>query len=279
MNYTTFKTEEKSGILNVIFDNPPVNIQSTKMLAELDYLASNLENNKNIKVVVFDSNNELFFIAHADIEFLKDMPDKEVPLENIELLYLQKVLNRISNLPQATIAKIKGMCRGGGNEFALACDMRFALNHERVKFMQMEVGMGILPCGGGASRMAKQTGLGRALEIILSAQDFTAKEAEMYGLVNRTLEECEIDGYVENLAIRISQFPSKSIEACKKMVHKSMEVTVDEALKHEAYWLYQCTSKTPAIKRFKTAFDTNFQNDINNQKHFESKLIDIQKIK
>ena len=106
-----------------------------------------------------------------------------MPREEVEILDLQRVLQRISRLPQATIAKVEGFARGGGHEFMLACDMRFAARG-KAKFMQMEVGMGILPCGGGASRMARQVGLGRALEIILSARDFDADRAQEYGTIN-----------------------------------------------------------------------------------------------
>ena len=135
------------------------------------------EGDRNVKVVVFQSAHPEIFVAHADTNFLKEMSTTAVSRDEVELLYLQTTLERISKLPQATIAKIEGFACGGGHEFALACDMRFAARG-RAKFMQMEVGMGILPCGGGASRMARQAGLGRALEFILSAGDFDADKAE-----------------------------------------------------------------------------------------------------
>ncbi|MEM8679892.1 MAG: enoyl-CoA hydratase/isomerase family protein, partial [Planctomycetota bacterium] len=233
---------------------------------------------RTIKVVVFQSAHPEIFVAHADINFLKDMSTTAVPREQVELLYLQTTLERISRLPQATIAKIEGFARGGGHEFALACDMRFAARG-KAKFMQMEVGMGILPCGGGASRMARQTGLGRALEIILGARDFDADQAEAYGTINKAFDADEIGPFVDALADRISQFPAESINACKQAVYASIDLPIDEALKEEAYWLYQATSQTPAIKRFTTADQTGFQDDIENQRNFEQALIGIQEIK
>ena len=167
MNYdkfTTFNVKVETAIAWVTFDDPPVNIQGLPMLADLNMLAQKLETDRDIKVVVFQSANPEIFVAHADTNFLKDMSATAVSREEVKLLDLQIVLERISKLPQATIAKIEGFARGGGHEFALACDMRFAARG-KAKFMQMEVGMGILPCGGGASRMARQVGLGRALEI------------------------------------------------------------------------------------------------------------------
>ena len=193
------------------------------------------------------------------------------------MLDLQVVLERISRLPQATIAKIEGFARGGGHEFALACDMRFAVRG-KAKFMQMGVGMGILPCGGGASRMARQCGLGRALEIVLGAQDFDADEAERIGTINRAMDADEIGPFVDALAKRIALWPSESINATKQCVIESIDQPIKDALKAEAYWLYQSTSQTPALKRFKIADENGAQFDMNNQRTWPDMLVGIQDI-
>ncbi|PTP36622.1 enoyl-CoA hydratase/isomerase family protein [Vibrio splendidus] len=226
--YTTFKAQAEDGILTVTFDFGTVNVQGQEMFADLNGLAMRLERDRDIKVVVFQSANPEIWVCHYDTNLLKDMSTEAVSREEAKLLDLQVVLERISKLPQATIAKLEGFARGGGHEFALACDMRFAARG-KYKFMQMEVGMGILPCGGGASRMARQVGLGRALEIVLSARDFDADEAE--------------------------------------------------ALKAEAYWLYQATSKTPAVKRFQIADDQGLEHDMENQRNWETLVMNVQDIK
>jgi enoyl-CoA hydratase/carnithine racemase len=205
------------------------------------------------------------------------MSTEAVSREDAKLLDLQSVCERISKVPQATIAKLEGFARGGGHELALALDMRFAARG-KYKMMQMEVGMGILPCGGGASRMARQTGLGRALEIILSARDFTADEAEAYGTINKALDPDAIGPYVDNLAKRIAKFPAESINACKQMVYESIDKPIDEALKAEAYWLYQATSKTPAIKRFTIADEQRLEHDLENQRNWEALVMKVQEI-
>ena len=273
--FATFNTRQADGILTVTFDDPPVNIQGIPMLDDLNNLAEQLENDRSVKVVVFQSANPEIFVAHADTNFLKDMSTEALSRDEVELLYLQKVLQRISALPQATIAKIEGFARGGGHEFALACDMRFAARG-KARFMQMEVGMGILPCGGGASRMARQVGLGRALEIVLGARDWDADEAERVGTINRALDSDEIGPYVDALAKRIAQWPAESINATKQAVYESIDLPIEEALKSEAYWLYQATSETPAIKRFKWADEQGAQFDMNNQRRWEDMLVDIQ---
>lgn len=276
--YTTFKAQAEDGILTVTFDFGTVNVQGQEMLADLNGLAMRLERARDIKVVVFQSANPEIWVCHYDTNLLKDMSTEAVSREEAKLLDLQVVLERISKLPQATIAKLEGFARGGGHEFALACDMRFAARG-KYKFMQMEVGMGILPCGGGASRMARQVGLGRALEIVLSARDFDADEAEAYGTINKALEPDEIGEYVDTLAKRISKFPAESINACKQAVYESIDKPIDEALKAEAYWLYQATSKTPAVKRFQIADEQGLEHDMENQRNWETLVMNVQDIK
>ncbi len=275
--YATFTADESDGVLTVTIDFPPVNLQGQEMLSDLTTLALRLERDHEVKVVVFQSAHPEIWVCHYDTNLLKDMSTEAVSRDEAKLLDLQSVLERISKLPQATIAKLEGFARGGGHEFALACDMRFAARG-KFKFMQMEVGMGILPCGGGASRMARQVGLGRALEIILSARDFDADEAEAYGTINKALDPDEIGEYVDALAKRIASFPAASINACKQTVYESIDKPITEALRAEAYWLYQATSKTPAIKRFTIADEKDMQRDMNNQRNWNGLVESVQEI-
>ncbi|MGH1439514.1 MAG: enoyl-CoA hydratase/isomerase family protein [Cellvibrionaceae bacterium] len=275
--FTTFSAVQDGGVLTITFDFGSVNIQGQEMLADLNSLAMRLERDRITKVVVFQSANPEIWVCHYDTELLKDMSDEAVSHEEAQLLDLQAVCERISKVPQATIAKLEGFARGGGHELALALDMRFAARG-KFKFMQMEVGMGILPCGGGASRMARQTGLGKALEIILSARDFDADEAEKLGTINKALDSDEIGEYVDTLAKRIAQFPAESINACKQAVYESIDKPINEALKAEAYWLYQATSKTPALKRFTIADEQGLEHDIENQRNWNELVMTVQNI-
>ena len=275
--FTTFSVDKTDGILTVTFDFGTVNVQGQEMLADLNSLAMRLERDRDTKVVIFQSANPEIWVCHYDTELLKDMSDEAVSRDDAQLLDLQAVCERISKVPQATIAKLEGFARGGGHELALALDMRFAARG-KYKFMQMEVGMGILPCGGGASRMARQTGLGRALEIILSARDFDADEAEAMGTINKALAPDEIGDYVDTLAKRIARFPAESINACKQMVYESIDKPIDEALKAEAYWLYQATSKTPALKRFTLADEQGLEHDLENQRNWHQLVMQVQDI-
>ena len=277
-NFQTFDVQVEDAIATVTFDFGATNIQGQEMLADLNSLAMRLERDRETKVVIFQSANPEIWVAHYDTELLKDMSTEAVARNEAELLDLQAVCERISKVPQATIAKLEGFARGGGHELALALDMRFAARG-KFKFMQMEVGMGILPCGGGASRMARQTGLGRALEIILSAQDYDADDAERFGTINKALDPDEIGPYIETLAKRIAQFPAASINACKQMVYESIDKPIEEALKAEAYWLYQATSRTPAVKRFAAADEQGMEHEMENQRNWNDLVLQVQKIK
>jgi len=274
--FTTFKVEVKEGVAWVTFDFPPVNIQGKPMLDDLKGLAAKLENDKDIKVAVFQSAHPDIFVAHADIDMLCEIPAEERKRDE-PILYLQQVLQRISALPQATIAKVEGMARGGGHEFMLACDMRFAARGKAV-FMQMEVGMGIVPCGGGTQRITKQVGMGRALEIILGAHDFDADLAERYGTINRSLDPVEIGPFVEELANRIAKFPSGSIAACKRAVMNGQSMSIEDGLKEEAYELGQAMASTPAAKRFAFGKEKGIQDDLETQKNWDKGVVDIQSV-
>ena len=274
--YTTFKVELKEHVAWVTFDYPPVNVQGKPMLDDLNRLAEALESDRDVKVVVFQSAHPDIFVCHADIDMLCEMPATERSRSE-PLLYLQQVLQRVSSLPQATIAKVEGMARGGGHEFMLACDMRFAARGKAV-FMQMEVGMGIVPCGGGTQRLARQVGMGRAMEIILGAHDFDADLAEKYGSINRALNPDEIGPFVEELTNRIAKFPAGSITACKRCVIKAVETPIEEGLKEEAYQLGQAMASTPAARRFAFGKEQGIQDNLEAQKNWDKGVMDIQSI-
>lgn len=275
--YRTFYTTLDNEVLTVTFDYKPVNVIGLEMMSDLNNLFDKLEKNSNVKVIIFNSAIKGFFIAHADIDYLQYLSTKKVPFKDIQVNDLAKTLDRLTKLPQVTIAQIEGYARGGGHEFALACDLRYATKDSI--FMQMEVGMGILPCGGGSVRLARQCGLGNALKIILSAEDYNAEEALRIGSINDVIDSEKINLHVLELANRISKFPSESINACKQTVYASTNLPIEEALKVETYQLYQATSMTPAVKRFKYAAETNFQNNLYNQKNFQTLLMNLQNIK
>jgi enoyl-CoA hydratase/carnithine racemase len=215
-------TKEKvsEGYWKVIINNPPINVFGPEMSVELIALMDEMETDENLKVVVFESSNPEFFIAHLDVIKANDFPKGEGKTG------LSKswpdIAKRLEQAPFASIAKIRGRARGLGSEFIQAMDMRFA-SREKALLAQVEIGIGAFPGGGGMERLPLLTGKARALEIILSGEDFDAETAAAYGWINRAIADAELDSFVDNLAYRIASFDKKVIEKKSKLLRAQAE--------------------------------------------------------
>jgi enoyl-CoA hydratase/carnithine racemase len=201
----------------VTFDLPPLNIFGPRNLAPLNEVISKVENDDQVKVVVFDSAVEGFFLTHWD--FLAK-PDEETAMSPgpSGLQPLPDMLARLSRAPVASIASIRGRATGVGSELALACDMRFA-SREKAILSQWEVGAGLVPGGGPMARLPRLIGRGRALEVLLGADDIPGDLAERYGYVNRAFPDPELDSFVEDLALRLASFDKQAIAETKRLVN------------------------------------------------------------
>jgi len=200
----------------VTIDHPPLNIFGPDAIPQLDEVVTALETDKNVRVVVFDSAVEGFFLTHYD--FLAKIEDTtRLPPGPTGLQPLPDILVRLSRAPVASIASIRGRATGVGSELALACDMRFA-SREKAILSQWEVGVGIVPGGGPMARLPRLMGRGRALEVLLGADDIPGDLAERYGYVNRSFPDSELDGFVESLATRIASFDKRAISETKRFV-------------------------------------------------------------
>lgn len=214
----------------VTFDMPPVNIFGPRHLPLLNDIITTIETDPQVKVVVFDSAVEGFFITHYD--FLAPLEDSlNVPPGPTGLQALPDMLVRLSRAPVVSIASIRGRATGVGSELALASDMRFA-SRERAILSQWEVGAGLVPGGGPMARLPRLMGRGRALEVLLSADDIRGDLAERYGYVNRSLPDAELDGFVEALAMRIASFDKDAIAETKRLVDVA-SLPPDEEIKPE----------------------------------------------
>ncbi|MBP2295724.1 enoyl-CoA hydratase/isomerase family protein [Azospirillum rugosum] len=200
----------------VTFDHPPLNIFGPETIPQLDEIVSALETDTEVKVVVFDSAVEGFFLTHYD--FLADPEDTtSLPPGTTGLPPVPDMLVRLSRAPVVSIASIRGRATGVGSELALASDMRFA-SREKAILSQWEVGAGLVPGGGPMARLPRLMGRGRALEVLLSADDIGGELAERYGYVNRALPDAELDGFVDALARRIASFDKQAIADTKRLV-------------------------------------------------------------
>src|SRR5579872_3986683 len=188
----------------VTIDHPPLNIFGPEMLPQVGEIITAIETDEQVKVVVFDSAVEGFFLIHLD--FLAKLDDlASLPAGPTGLHPWPEMLMRLSRAPVVSIASIRGRATGMGSELALACDMRFA-SREKAILSQFEVGAGLVPGGGPMARLSRLMGRGRALEVILSADDVPGDLAERYGYVNRSLPDADFDGFVDALATRLAAF-------------------------------------------------------------------------
>ena len=200
----------------VTIDHPPLNIFGPETIPQLNEVITSLETDEDVKVVVFDSAVAGFFLTHYD--FLAKLDDTtRLPPGPTGLQPLPDMLVRLSRAPVASIASIRGRATAVGSELALACDMRFA-SREKAILSQFEVGAGIVPGGGPMARLPRLIGRGRALEVLLGADDIPGDLAERYGYVNRSLPDAELDEFVESLATRIASFDKRAIGETKRFV-------------------------------------------------------------
>jgi enoyl-CoA hydratase/carnithine racemase len=200
-------------VLTVLIDNGPLNLLDGPLMSSLSRLARWLTDRDDVTVVLFGSANPDFFIAHLNVEILQS--DSARTADSVESF--QRLVGRFRGLRQATIALVEGRVAGGGSEFLLNLDMRFAVRGQAI-FNQVETGLGIVPAGSGPQHLLQGLGRARALEVILGHEDFDADLAERYGWVNRALDADEGWPFVNRLARRIAVNPLALIAGAKSTV-------------------------------------------------------------
>src|SRR5437764_11641570 len=219
------------GVATVTIDHPPINLFDLALIQEMDRVGRELEADRDVRVVVFQSANPEFFIAHADVALIQTLPTT-VPPKATRLGLFHAMVDRFRTMPKATIGKIEGRARGGGSEFLLSLDLRFgALG--RAVLAQPEVALGILPGGSGTQRLPRLIGRARALEVILGCDDVPADLAERWGYLNRALPPAELGPFVARLAVRIASFPAEALALAKAAVDAA-ELPTPQGLLEEA---------------------------------------------
>ncbi|MFF4244704.1 enoyl-CoA hydratase/isomerase family protein [Streptomyces sp. NPDC001822] len=209
-------TEHSPTLWRVTFNNPPVNLVDSTMTSELNEVFTRAEKSDRVAVIVFDSADPEFFMAHYDLS-AKDELD-HVLAHPEEVHPYTALLTRLTKLPFATISSIRGIARGAGSEFLLATDMRFA-SREKAIVGQFEIGMSAIAGGGPATRLPGLVGRGRTFEILYGGLDMDGARAEQYGYVNRSFPDGELDSFVDELASRISSFDLQTIRDIKRFVN------------------------------------------------------------
>jgi enoyl-CoA hydratase/carnithine racemase len=210
-------TRSSSAYWRVTFDNPPLNVMGPQFVREMREIIAAVEADEEVKVLVFESAVDGFFLNHSD--FNADMKDlTSLPQGPTGLEAWPDILVRLTRAPVVSIAVIRGRATGNGSEIALACDMSFA-SREKAVLSQWEVGVGLVAGGGPMARLPRLMGRQRALEVLLSSNDIGGDLAEAYGYVNRSLPDTELDEFVDALATRIASFDKWAIANTKRLVN------------------------------------------------------------
>jgi enoyl-CoA hydratase/carnithine racemase len=248
-------TRLSRALLRVTFDNPPLNVMGPQFVRELGEIINDVEADGELKVVVFESAVEGYFLNHSDfnakLEDLTSMPQGSTGLEA-----WPDLLVRLTRMPVVSIALIRGRATGNGSEIALACDMSFA-SREKTRLSQWEVGVGLVAGGGPMARLPRQIGRQRALEVLLSSQDIGGDQAAAYGYVNRSLPDSELDGFVDALARRIASFDKWAIANTKRLVNAgSLPPDVEIAAGWEA--CMTSIGRPAAQRKLKALFEQGF---------------------
>ena len=246
-DYQTLQIKNNQGVLTAIINNPPVNVMTDALYMDLVGFTSEVEQDASVKVVVFQSADPDFFIAHFDVETILKFETDAPAEKSLEFSDFHLMCERVRTMPKATIVKMAGRAGGGGNEFASSCDMRFGLKGKTI-INQMEVALGILPGGTGTQRLPRLVGRGRAMEICLGSDDIDAETAAQWGYLNRVFDsENELDDFVDSLSKRIACWPAEAIALCKASINNA-EMPLSEGLLEEAF-LFQKTLRTEGAQQ------------------------------
>lgn len=249
-------TYPAKGYYHVQIDNSPINLMNQQMLDDLQELSMMLDNDESVKVVVFESLNPDFFIAHLDIAETEKLD--LTPRHTTGLPAWPDVAVRFENAPYTTIAKIRGRARGVGSEFIMAMDIRFA-SREKAVLGQLEIGCGAFPGGGGIERLSKQVGRNRALEIVLGGLDYDACTAERYGWINRSIPDNELDAFVDNFARRIASFDKAALTKAKTLVNLRAGLVQHADLAESEKEFFSLLSTPEAQQRIIKLFNNGLQ--------------------
>ena len=253
--FKTLTVNHDEGVLFVEMKAPPMNLFGPELIGDLASLIKQAEVDASLKVMVFKSGDPDYFISHVDVTRIKENREAAAKLGGDASIGL--MLRHLSTSRLISIAQIEGRVGGVGSEFILACDMRFAARGS-AKFNQFEPSFGVIPGAGGAQHLARLLGRGRALEVMLSADDYDADLAERYGWINRALAADEIDGFVSSLARRIAKFPAVGHVVVKERVN---EVTLpsEEDLVIDSDLFLEGVRTTQYQERMQKAMNSGFQ--------------------
>jgi enoyl-CoA hydratase/carnithine racemase len=253
--FETISTQKEAGVLVATIAAPPMNLLGPELARDLVSLIQQSEADESIRVLVFKSADPDYFISHVDVTRIAEYPALATKLSGEPSLAM--LFRYLSASRLITIAQIEGRVRGVGSEFALACDMRFAAIESAI-FGQPEAGFGLIPGAGAVQHLTRLMGRGRALEVLLSAEDYDAQMAEHYGWINRALPATELGDFVKSLARRIDSFPAFALAVIRERVN-AVALAPAEDFRRDSSFFLDCVREPEAQTRIKSAMKRGFQ--------------------
>ncbi len=256
--YPTLDTALRDGVMTATINNPPVNVMTLALFEDLCAFTEQVAADGAVRVVVFDSADPEFFIAHFDLELILAFPTDQPARREQQPNDFHRMCERLRTMPKPTIAKLGGRVGGGGSEFAASCDMRYGVARKTL-VSQMEVALGILPGGSGTQRLPRLLGRGRAMEVCLGCEDIDAQTALDWGYLNRLFDDSEaMDSWVSAFARRVAAWPPQAVALCKQSINNA-ELPLAEGLREEAYLFQQSLRGPAATPSMRTAMTLGAQ--------------------
>jgi enoyl-CoA hydratase/carnithine racemase len=255
MVFETLRVRKEGAVLFAEIKAPPMNLLGPELVRDLVFLIQRAEADNAIQVLVFKSADPDYFISHVDVTKIQEYRQEATKLAGEPSIAL--LFRRLSTSRLVTIAQIEGRVRGSGSEFVLACDMRFAARESAI-FGQPEPGLGVIPGAGGVQHLARLMGRARALEVMLSADDYDAELAERYGWINRALPAKALDDFVRALAQRIAGFPVAGRIVVKERVN-AIALATAEDFRRDSDLFGEGVRNPDAQKRIEAAIKRGFQ--------------------
>jgi enoyl-CoA hydratase/carnithine racemase len=255
VDFDTLRVRHEKAVLFADISAPPMNLLGTELVRDLVTLIQQAEADTTVQVIVFGSADPDYFISHVDVTRISEYRDQAVKLTGEASIGL--LFRHLSNSRLVTIAQIEGRVRGAGSEFVLACDMRFAARESAI-FSQPEQGFGLIPGAGGIQHLTRLMGRARALEVMLSAEDYDAEMAERYGWINRALPASTLGEFVRSLAHRIAGFPAAGRAVLKDRVNAISLAPADDFRRDSDLFL-DCARNPETQRRMRVAMTRGFQ--------------------
>ena len=255
MVFEKLNVTREGAVLFATINAPPMNLEGPELIRDLVSLIQRAEADDTVQVIVFKSADPDYFISHVDVTRIKENREAAAKLDGDASI--GQVLRHMSASRLVTIAQIEGRVRGVGSEFVLACDMRFAARESAI-FGQFEPAFGVIPGAGAAQHLTRLMGRGRALEVLLSANDYDAEIAERYGWINRALPARELSDFVRSLALRIASFPAGGHAVVKNRVN-AIALAPAEDIQRDSDLFLEGVSAPEYQRRMQAAMKRGFQ--------------------